>query len=223
MSHDASDAKTAWDDLTGRFTLTVPRRQVLCPFESFPLFTRQLTKTFEPELAATQDPSTTPTTKSAVETPLFMDSLEPVIAAALRDAQPSPAVQPPQEASLKTAPAVAAALPDPAALLQGPPYYLTLSQAGSTVDVACSHSPSLVLLERYLRQWSPTTGKLPNGLSLTLHECPLTPGLYDGLTIDTHDRPLSLPVVAAIVERLLGYELRHSCGSWTFVSTKEVL
>lgn len=221
MSHDASDAKTAWDDLTGRFTLTVPRRQVLCPFESIPLFTRQLTKTFEPQLEAIQDPSATPPTKCAVETPLFMDSLEPVIAAALQDAQPSPAVQPLQETTLKTAPAVAATLPDPAALLQGPPYYLTLSQAASQVDVACSHSPSLVLLERYLRQWSPTPRKLPNGLGLTLHECPLTPRLYDGLTIDTHDRPLSLPVVAAIVERSLGYELRHSCGSWMFVRKQE--
>lgn len=95
-------------------------------------------------------------------------------------------------------------------LLQAPPYYLTLTQAALTVDVTCSHSQSLVLLEKYLKQ---------GAFEVKLQDCRFRQGQFDRLNVDAS---VSLPVLAAVVERVLGYELKHSCGSWTFVRTTEL-
>lgn len=224
--HDASDARTAWNDLTGRFTLMVPRRQVLFPFESIPSFTRQLTQTFEPELDTSRD-SADPLQGEQITAPPQPVGHQASPAAAPRSPSRPAAQQVQARLPKRDASADPLALPDPEALLQQPPYYLTLCPTASNLEVACSNSATLLYLEHYLSHWSAASRVLPNGLSLQLHACPLRQGLYDRLTISAHDRPVSLPVslpvIAAIVQRSLGYELQHSCGTWTFIRTTAFL
>ncbi|EJT50893.1 hypothetical protein A1Q1_07955 [Trichosporon asahii var. asahii CBS 2479] len=185
--------------------------KVLCPFESIPAFTRQLTQTFEPELEAQNDEAPkVPTVKaaqlrpqSAASTPQI-EIRDPIFA---EHSEEGPAEVP----SLGVA-----SLPSPDSLLQHPPFYLTLTQTATTVEVSSSHSPTLTALEQYLRRWS-SASQLPSNLTLNLRQCSLRKGRFASLAIGN----VSLPVVATIVENLLGYELRHTCGSWTFVRTTE--
>lgn len=193
---------------------------MLCPFESIPTFTQQLTQTFEPELASHEDEET---------------ALTPAVPSILEPVQPAKRLSlvecPPKSQAQLLAPANmhkgedsaeeclssgAADLPSPDSLLQRPPYYLTLTQAGSGIEVSSSHSPSLTALEQYLSRWS-SVSQPPSNLTLKLHSCSLQKGRFASLTIGK----ITVPVVATIVEKLLGYELRHACGAWTFVRATE--
>lgn len=181
---------------------------MLCPFESIPAFTRQLTQTFEPELEVQNDEETKAPT------------VEPQTAAAASTAQTE--IRDPispehsEDGSAEVPSLGVASLPSPDSLLQHPPFYLTLTQTASTVEVSSSHSPTLTALEQYLHRWS-SASQLPSNLTLNLRQCSLRKGRFASLAIGN----VSLPVVATIVENLLGYELRHTCGSWTFVRTTE--
>lgn len=252
-AQNGPEACTSWDELMGRFVLTLPRRQVLSPSDSIPKFTQQLAQAFEPapEVSLAPDDGhlkqrvielsqTMSRTDPAVETPLDIVVEPPehgvpklIEHIPLKSLSPPPL---PMTTALTKAAATnrttlpnpsaipnPAILPGPGTLLQEPPYYLSLSKVGSDVEVSCSHSPTLVFLEKYLRDWgtnSPRQPNLCNALNLELHECPLGPDRHCSLKVSTAGG-VSIPVIAAIIERTLGYEVTHSCGSWTLVRRTE--
>lgn len=111
-------------------------------------------------------------------------------------------------------------LPSPDILLRQPPYRLTMTGGMSELDITCSHSQSLVLLESYLRKWADVDHCPTSRPDLALHliESSFGYGAYGGLTVTAQHKRVSPAAIAVIIERALGYELKSSSsGSWTFV------
>ncbi|OTB00743.1 hypothetical protein M426DRAFT_15102 [Hypoxylon sp. CI-4A] len=117
-------------------------------------------------------------------------------------------------------------LPSPDQLLLRPPYHLIVYGGGrTTVEVHCSHSPTLQLLADYLKKWCKLNyqdTRHPPMVEVKLHHSSFAFGLiYDRLTMSVNNRNpevLVSPVtVLALVEGILGYQPVSTDGSsWTF-------
>ncbi|KAI0098423.1 hypothetical protein F4814DRAFT_121547 [Daldinia grandis] len=117
-------------------------------------------------------------------------------------------------------------LPCPDDLFLKPPYYLTVYGGGkTTVEVQCSHSPTLELLAEYLKKWCKVNHqdtRRPPAVEVELHQSSFGFGLtYDRLTMSVQSRnpqflvsPMS---VLPFVEGVLGYKSVSVDGSsWVF-------
>ncbi|KAK8053629.1 hypothetical protein PG996_012930 [Apiospora saccharicola] len=111
-------------------------------------------------------------------------------------------------------------------LLLKPPYHLVVYDRGSTgIEVHCSHSPSLQLLNDYLKKWcrvNQQNHQKPPCVEIKLHQCAFGLGLmYDRLTMSV-DRPyaqygVSPMIVLSLVEGVLGYQnVRTEASCWKF-------
>ncbi|ORY14573.1 hypothetical protein BCR34DRAFT_662610 [Clohesyomyces aquaticus] len=106
-----------------------------------------------------------------------------------------------------------------------PPYHLTISSAfQNIIRVQCSHPPTLMLLEKYLKKWTKRElnhrKQLPAAL-LTLKESPFGLGaIYTALEIKLQDSSSydSTPMfVVSFVQSMLGYTLtREDNAYWAF-------
>ncbi|KAI1804651.1 hypothetical protein F4811DRAFT_519304 [Daldinia bambusicola] len=117
-------------------------------------------------------------------------------------------------------------LPRPDDLLLKPPYHLTVYGGGNTtVEVQCSHSPTLELLAEYLKKWCKVNYQHvghPPAIKVELHQSSFGFGLmYDRLVMTAGDRTpqfLVTPmIVLPLVEDVLGYKSVSVDGSsWVF-------
>ncbi|KAI8948148.1 hypothetical protein F4801DRAFT_471158 [Xylaria longipes] len=114
----------------------------------------------------------------------------------------------------------------PDELLLKPPYHLIMHSNGKiSIDVQCSHSPTLQFMADYLKKWSKTNHNnttRPPCAEVQLHQSAFGLGVvYDRLTIVSesryHTQAVSPTIVLSLVEGVLGYKNVSSEGStWTF-------
>ncbi|KAI8965554.1 hypothetical protein F5Y11DRAFT_312688 [Daldinia sp. FL1419] len=123
-------------------------------------------------------------------------------------------------------------LPCPDDLLLKPPYHLTVYGGGkTTVEVQCSHSPTLELLAEYLKKWCKINHqdtRHPRAVEIELHQSSFGFGLtYDRLTMSVQSRNpnflVSPMIVLPFIESILGYKSVSADGSsWIFRRDKEL-
>ncbi|KAG5978709.1 hypothetical protein E4U55_006038 [Claviceps digitariae] len=118
-------------------------------------------------------------------------------------------------------------LPRPDELLLQPPYHLHISHS-SSIQIQCSHGPSLAFLDEYFRKWCRTNSRRtdrPPIVQVTLTQSPFGLGpLHDILTLEYPTGPgrgttsvLSVPIVLHLVESVLGYELVYcDARNWQY-------
>ncbi|KAI0597099.1 hypothetical protein F4775DRAFT_265945 [Biscogniauxia sp. FL1348] len=117
-------------------------------------------------------------------------------------------------------------LPRPDDLLLNPPYHLVVYSRGqSSVEIQCSHSPTLQLLSEYLKKWCRTNSQnvqRPPAVEISLHQSSFGLGLvYDRLTMSVESRHAHFSVtpmiVLPLVEGVLGYKSVSADGTcWVF-------
>ncbi|KAK3901011.1 hypothetical protein C8A05DRAFT_35319 [Staphylotrichum tortipilum] len=217
---------TSWSEARDGFVVALPRRQVVQPAELFPLFRGGLLGCFEEagrvvplmerKAAAAADDWAgvevdTTTGKAEVTEP----PPRAVDYAAASAARPRVEFLP-----------VVASLPRPDELFLQPPYHLSLSHGHQHIEVQCSHSPTLQLLADYLKRWcrvNHTDTRNPPAVQVKLHQSAFGLGeMFDRLTLSTEDTryttqfTVTSPMIVALIEGVLGYELVSKQGGWNF-------
>ncbi|KAK3989906.1 hypothetical protein QBC44DRAFT_369473 [Cladorrhinum sp. PSN332] len=213
----ASDkASTAWSEQRQGFIVCLPKRQVFQPAELLPTFRGHLLTCFETDKRSTLVvPVTHPAADDWAEVQLET-----------RPAATEPVDTLSSQPEVEFLPDVAS-LPRPDELLLRPPYHLTLAASRATIEIHGSHSPTLQVLADYLKRWcrvnhNDTTN--PPGVQITLHQCAFGLGeMFDRLTLSTEETRytnqfrVTAPIVIALIEGVLGYELLSTqSGTWNF-------
>ncbi|KAI0467330.1 hypothetical protein F4859DRAFT_495028 [Xylaria cf. heliscus] len=114
----------------------------------------------------------------------------------------------------------------PDELLLKPPYHLIMyNNSKLSIDVQCSHSPTLQFIADYLKKWSRTNHNKttrPPCAEVQLHQSAFGLGVvYDRLTVVSESRyntqAVSPTIVLSLIEGVLGYKSVSCDGStWTF-------
>lgn len=152
----ASDkASTRWSDERQGFIISLPKCQVFQPTLLFPTFQGDLLGCFESQKREPLKPKGTAATaadggpdvkvdaKTGTAHTQAVASLMPVVPAPLSSSGSNVEFLPD-----------AASLLRPDQLLLRPPYHLSMTSAGfKSVELHCSHSPSLQVLADYLKRW----------------------------------------------------------------------
>ncbi|KAK4156635.1 hypothetical protein C8A00DRAFT_30488 [Chaetomidium leptoderma] len=212
----STTAATAWSEPRDGFVVSLPKKQVYQPAELFPVFRGDLLACFDvkkkPQL---------PERKAGGAA----DDWEGVeVDMATGKAQVMEAA-PPKRAKVEFLPDVAS-LPRPEQLLLQPPYHLTLVHGHQNIELHCSHSPSLQLLADYLKRWcrvNHADTRNPPAVKVTLHESAFGLGeMFDRLTLSTEETrytdrfTMTSPMIVALIEGVLGYQLISNNGAWNF-------
>jgi hypothetical protein len=126
----------------------------------------------------------------------------------------------------------AAELPRPEDLFKKPPYHMIIRRVHehtAGLEIQCSHSISLELLNSYLEKWvkqNHSDTRNPPCIVVALQESPFGLGIsYDRLLVLGQNRNyiVSVPIVLALVEGVLGYELvKVDDGSWQYRRDREL-
>ncbi|KAK3694412.1 hypothetical protein B0T22DRAFT_70589 [Podospora appendiculata] len=208
-------AATSWSERRGGFVVSLPKRQVFQPAELFPVFRSGLLACFDEEKKA-EIPVRSADDWADVE----MDTATGK-AQVVEQSSVSPSSS---GAKVEFFPSVGS-LPRPDQLFLKPPYHLTMT-LGSEIEIQCSHSPTLQFLSDYLRRWCrvnhhDTTN--PPAIQVTLHQSAFgLSEMFDRLVLSTEDTrytnqfKVTSPVLIALIEGVLGYELVSSHGAWSF-------
>ncbi|KAK0661240.1 hypothetical protein QBC41DRAFT_37037 [Cercophora samala] len=208
---DSDKGATSWSEQRRGFVVSLPKKQVFQPTELFPIFRGHLVTCFDTDKKQTELPvrdaqvAGTPADDWA-EVEVNVDSSKP-------------------QAKVEFLPN-AASLPGPDQLFLRPPYCLTMTASTKRIELHCSHSPTLQFLSDYLRRWCrvnrhDTTN--PPAVQITLHQSAFGLGeMFNSLVLSTeHARytnefQVTAPMVAALIEGVLGYELLPTQGGWSF-------
>lgn len=210
---DSDKAATLWSEQRRGFVVSLPKKQAfqLQPTELFPIFRGNLLTCFDTDKKQTELPVrdaqaiTTPGDDWA-EVEVNVDASKP-------------------RAKVEFLPD-AASLPRPDQLFLRPPYYLTMTASTKRIELHCSHSPTLQFLSEYLQRWCrvnrhDTTN--PPAVQIMLHQSAFGLGeMFNSLVLSTeHTRytnefQVTAPMVAALIEGVLGYELLPALGGWSF-------
>ncbi|KAK4184712.1 hypothetical protein QBC35DRAFT_455009 [Podospora australis] len=205
-------AATAWSEQRKGFVISLPKKQIFQPAEFFPVFRGDLLACFEPTEAA--PPKQLSERPKETSTDDWAD-VEVVVGS-----------KGTKKTNVEFMPN-ADSLPRPDQLLLRPPYHLTLATAGSTIEIHCSHSPTLQFLSNYLKRWcrvnhNDTTN--PPAVQVKLYQSAFGLGeMFDRLVLTTehtrynaNDFRVTAPMVVALMEGVLGYELVSTQGVWSF-------
>ncbi|CAG9946784.1 unnamed protein product [Clonostachys rosea f. rosea IK726] len=196
----AGDASTAWSDSQRSFLLHLPSSNVTRPDQYTPTFKTQLLSCFKKD-------------KPLALRPSAAGDLDP------EDEEDYEAPKPVSE----TLPDPRS-LPKPSTLLQAPPYHLFVHAFGNnTLEVQCSNGPTLDFLAEYFKKWAqPSSGQAVPVKVENNHQSSSFGMSYDTITLSTEPRygrttTLSPPVILALIEGLLGYELVYRDAShWQY-------
>lgn len=133
-------AATAWSDQRKGFIVSLPKKQVFQPAELFPIFRGELLSCFEALGTAPSQKLPERLKEASSDDWAEVD----VVAETTR---------PPKKNRVEFMPSVDS-LPRPDQLFLRPPYHLTVTTAGnSSIELQCSHSPTLQFLADYLKRW----------------------------------------------------------------------
>ncbi|KAK4200026.1 hypothetical protein QBC40DRAFT_280690 [Triangularia verruculosa] len=207
---DSDRAATSWSEQRHGFIISLPKKQVFQPTELFPVFRGSLLACFDADK----------------RTDLPIRETQTVGASADDWAEVEVNVDSSKSRSRVEFLPNAASLPRPDQLFLRPPYYLTMSASNKRIELHCSHSPTLQFLSDYLQRWCrvnrhDTTN--PPAVQIILHQSAFGLGeMFNSLVLSTeHTRytnefQVTAPMVAALVEGVLGYELLPTQGGWSF-------
>ncbi|KAI6088276.1 hypothetical protein F4821DRAFT_92506 [Hypoxylon rubiginosum] len=116
--------------------------------------------------------------------------------------------------------------PHPEKLLIDPPYHLVVYGGGKTsVEVQCSHSPTLEFLAEYLKKYCKANAqdvRRPPAVEIKLYKSMFGFGVsYERLTLSVEgrnpDNLVSPMIILSLVEGVLGYKSVSVDGStWVF-------
>ncbi|CAG9977921.1 unnamed protein product [Clonostachys byssicola] len=216
----SGDASTAWSDSQRSFLLHLPSSNVTRPDQYTPTFKTQLLGCFKKDKPLALRPSA----RGDLD-PEDEEDYEAVSApkrpAAAAAAAPSPAPKPKPVSETLPDPR---SLPKPSTLLQAPPYHLFVHAFGNnTLEVQCSNGPTLDFLAEYFKKWAqPSSGQAVPVKVENNHQSSSFGMSYDTITLSTEPRygrttTLSPPVILALIEGLLGYELVYRDAShWQY-------
>ncbi|KAK4174506.1 hypothetical protein QBC36DRAFT_333522 [Triangularia setosa] len=208
---DSDKGATSWSEQRRGFIVSLPKKQIFQPAELFPIFCGNLLICFNTDKKKTELPirdaqATVTPTDDWAEVEVNVDSSKPL-------------------SKVEFLPN-AASLPRPDQLFLRPPYYLTMTASTKRIEMHCSHSPTLQFLSDYLQRWCrvnrhDTTN--PPAVQITLHQSAFGLGeMFNLLVLSTeHTRytnefQVTAPMVAALIEGVLGYKLLPAQGGWSF-------
>ncbi|KAK3938770.1 hypothetical protein QBC46DRAFT_355624 [Diplogelasinospora grovesii] len=224
---------TSWSDHRGGFVITLPKKHIFQPAELAPVFRGDLITCWSPPPPKPSLPSRSAAAAVATDdwadvemdqstgAVQVVDIPQPAISAATTTATAAP------KPKVEYLPSLAS-LPRPDELFLRPPYYLVLTTNGhAKIEIQGSHSPSLQLLSDYLGRWvrvNHQDTRNPSAVQITLHQSALGLGeMFDRLTLSTEDTKytdrfrVTAPMVVAIIEGVLGYEMIGTThGEWKF-------
>ncbi|KAJ4297393.1 hypothetical protein N0V88_004314 [Collariella sp. IMI 366227] len=129
-----AEAATSWSDQQGGFVVTLPKKAVHHPAELFPTFRGNLLSCFEVK----KKPQLPAKTAAADREEVMQTS--------------TTAHQLPARSKVEFMPS-AASLPRPDLLFLQPPYHLTMTSSHKSVELHCSHSPTLEMIAEYFKRW----------------------------------------------------------------------
>ncbi|KAL2256163.1 hypothetical protein VTK26DRAFT_2089 [Humicola hyalothermophila] len=206
----AAVAATAWSEQCRGFVISLPKKRVIQPAELHAVFRGGLLNCFAAEAGTAQLPG--PNGDAAESEWVGIENT-------------GDSSQPPAQTSIEFLPSVLS-LPRPDELFLKPPYYLTMTVDGQQIELQCSHSPSLQLVADYLMRWcrvNHADARKPPGVQIRLQQSAFGLGeMFDRLLLGTENTryttqfQVTAPMIAAFIERILGYELLSKHGSWTF-------
>ncbi|KAK4129077.1 hypothetical protein N657DRAFT_639627 [Parathielavia appendiculata] len=212
-------ASTTWSEKRGGFVLSLPKQQVYQPAELFRVFREGLLACFDekkPQLTQSMVAGGADNWE-AVEIDVPTGKAEVV--------ETAPALRASTRSKVDFLPNLAS-LPRPDQLFLQPPYHLTLTHGRQEIELQCSHSPSLQLLADYLKRWcrvNHADTRNPPAVQVTLHQSAFGLGeMFDRLTLNTEETrytnqfTVTSPMIVALIEGVLGYELVSTNGAWHF-------
>ncbi|KAK0657019.1 hypothetical protein B0T16DRAFT_366800 [Cercophora newfieldiana] len=214
-------ASTSWSEERRAFIITLPKKKVFQPAELFPIFRGKLLTCFEAPKKAQLPIRQGQAADEWADVELDTATGKPEV---VEKSQGSSASRP--KTTVEFLPNVQS-LPRPDELFLRPPYHLTLIPGHSEIEIQSSHSPSLKVLSDYLKRWCrinhhDTTE--PAAVQVTLCQSAFGLGeLFDRLVLSTKDTRytnqfrVTTPMVVALIEGVLGYELvSNQSGTWSF-------
>lgn len=224
----SESASTSWSGQRSGFIITLPKKKVYQPAELFPVFRGKLLTCFEtpkkPQLPVHQGGAPDEWADVEVDT----TTGKPEVVEKTKSTPVSSRSAVPASTAQYTAEYLpnALSLPRPDELFLRPPYHLTLFSGPSEIEIQCSHSPSLKVLSEYLQRWCrvnhhDTTE--PPAVQITLGQSAFGLGeMFDRLTLSTNTTRytnqfrVTTPMVVALIEGVLGYQLVSTHGNWSF-------
>ncbi|KAK0730997.1 hypothetical protein B0H67DRAFT_56775 [Lasiosphaeris hirsuta] len=222
----SNSASSSWSEQRNGFIVSLPKEKVIQPAELFPVFRGKLLTSFEddkkPHLAR----------RGAADASVGLGAADEWADVEMDAKTGKPqVVEQPSNLSAPAKPKVeflpsAASLPRPDELFLRPPYHLSLFPGHAEIQIHCSHSPSLKLLAEYLERWCrinhhDTTE--PPAVQVVLCQSAFGLGeVFDKLVLSTKETryttkfQVTTPMIVAMVEGVLGYELVSTQGTWSF-------
>ncbi|KAK4454525.1 hypothetical protein QBC34DRAFT_134918 [Podospora aff. communis PSN243] len=218
----ASDVgSTSWSEQRSGFVITLPKKKIFQPAELFPVFRGKLLACFESPKKAELPIRQGGAGDEWADVELDTTTGKPEVVEKPR-AQPTSR----STTTVEFLPNVQS-LPRPDELFLRPPYHLTVLPGHNEIEIQCSHSPTLKVLSEYLKRWCrinhhDTTE--PAAVQITLCQSAFGLGeLFDRLLLSTKETRytnqfrVTTPMIVALIEGVLGYELVSSQqGTWTF-------
>ncbi|KAK0632726.1 hypothetical protein B0T14DRAFT_491031 [Immersiella caudata] len=210
---------TSWSGQRNAFVITLPKKKVFQPAELFPVFRGKLLTCFQAPKKAELPIRQGVAADEWADVELDTATGKPEVVEKTR----SPPVS--SSRTVEFLPNVQS-LPRPDELFLRPPYHLTVVPGHTEIEIQCSHSPSLKVLSEYLKRWCrinhhDTTE--PAAVQITLFQSAFGLGeLFDRLALSTNETRytnqfrVTTPMVVALIEGVLGYNLVSNQGTWTF-------
>ncbi|KXJ89437.1 hypothetical protein Micbo1qcDRAFT_196767 [Microdochium bolleyi] len=214
-----------WSDERKSFILELARPPIPSPFLLESMFKEQFVACFKEEAAPVSLAQRAAATAGDDWADVAVDSQTGRPAVVEQQSVPSRLAPAPAKAGYDTLPDFTA-LPRPDELLLKPPYHLIVTSSNSrSVEVQCSHSPTLQFLADYLKKWCKVNNqdsRKPPSVEIKLYQSAFGLNLnYDRLTLESEGRwnlyTATPMLVLSLVEGTLGYQsVRAEDGRWMY-------
>ncbi|KAK3329886.1 hypothetical protein B0H66DRAFT_542286 [Apodospora peruviana] len=220
-SSSETDGATSWSESRSGFVITLPKKQIYHTAELFPVFRGDLLTCFGVEKLPQLPIRSAASAADDWDEVNMAPTPQSAAASLLRGADAGG----PNTRVVEFLPSVPS-LPRPDELFLRPPFHLHMMASNREIEIQCSHSPSLQLLANYLKRWCRVNHhdtRNPPAIQVTLHQSAFGLGqMFDRLVLNTHDTrytnqfQVTAPMVIALIEGVLGYELVSAHGTWSF-------
>ncbi|KAK1757869.1 hypothetical protein QBC47DRAFT_377143 [Echria macrotheca] len=221
----SEDASTSWSDTRAGFVICLPRKRVYQAAELFPIFRGKLLTCFEVPKESVPLPLRQGGAAADEWADVELDRTTGKPEVVDKPVVTTGPVSSPARPVVEFLPTMQS-LPRPDELFLRPPYHLTIVPGHSEIEVQCSHSPSLKFLADYLERWCRVNHHdttTPPAVQIRLCQSAFGLGeLFDRLILSTSETRytnqfrVTTPMVVALVEGVLGYELVSTQGTWSF-------
>ncbi|KAK4116612.1 hypothetical protein N656DRAFT_811520 [Canariomyces notabilis] len=212
-------ASSSWSEQRSAFVVSLPKKQVYRAAALFPTFRGDLLACFDSNKKPQLPDKTAGAADDWAGVEVDGETGKPLVVDHPKSARP--AARPKTE----FLPSVAS-MPRPDLLLTQPPYHLTMHEGNRHIELQCSHSPSLQFLSDYLKRWCRINHhdtSNPPAVQIILHQSAFGMGeMFDRLVLSTQETrytsqfQVTAPMLVALIEGTLGYDLVSTYSGWTF-------